>query len=67
MLLEVKEKHRIETLFDAEKFHDELKLEAGTEFKLTGFSYKEKTKKVKGEIEDQWLEVLVVKLFNEGV
>ena len=68
MLLEVKEKHRIETLYDVENFHELLKAEAKEQnYNLSSFSYKEKTKKQKGEIIDQWMEVSITKIINEGV
>lgn len=62
-LVKTTEVYRLETVEQVQRFHEELKNDPS--FQLTSFGYKDKVKKSKGMIEDEWKLVTVVKSFNE--
>ncbi len=63
-LLNTTEVYRFESENEVTKFLDEVKSNQG-KYTLVKYSTVHKEKKSKGEIEDEWYRVTVVKSFNE--
>ena len=62
-LCEVTEKYRIDSEAEAKAFIEEQKKDAS--YSLKKYSSELKERKVKGEIADQWMQVVLVKTFND--
>ena len=62
-LVSTQEVYRVGTVEEVERLHEELKNDP--KFSLGAFSYKYKCQKQKGEIIDEWHQVILVKRFNE--
>ena len=62
-LCEVTEKYRIDTENEAKTFIEEQKKES--KYSLKKYSSERKERKVKGEIADEWMQVTLVKVFND--
>lgn len=62
-LCEVTEKYRIDSETEAKAFIEEQKKDAS--YALKKYSSERKERKVKGEIVDEWMQVILVKTFND--
>lgn len=62
-LCEVTEKYRIDNETEAKAFIEEQKKDAN--YALKKYSSERKERKAKGEIVDEWMQVILVKTFND--
>ena len=62
-LCEVTEKYRIDSETEAKTFIEEQKKDSN--YSLKKYSSERKERKVKGEIVDEWMQVVLVKTFND--
>lgn len=62
-LCEVTEKYRIDTETEAKAFIEEQK--ADNKYSLKKYASEQKERKIKGEIVDSWIQVTLVKMFND--
>lgn len=62
-LCEVTEKYRIDSETEAKTFIEEQKKDAS--YALKKYSSERKERKAKGEIVDEWMQVILVKTFND--
>jgi len=63
-LLEVTEKYRIDTENEAKAFIEEQKKD--NKYSLKKYASEQKERKVKGEVVDTWMQVTLVKVFNDA-
>lgn len=65
-LIKTTETLRLECMSDVEDYHKWLQRDADKQgYQLVGFSWKEKCKRVKGEIADEWFVVSATKVFAD--
>ncbi len=62
-LCEVTEKYRVDSETEAKNFIEEQKKDSS--YSLKKYSSELKERKVKGEVVDQWMQVVLVKTFND--
>lgn len=62
-LCEVTEKYRIDTESEAKAFIEEQK--KSENYSIKKYSSERKERKIKGEIVDEWMQVTLVKIFND--
>lgn len=63
-LLEVTEKYRVDSEEEAKNFIEEQK--KSNKYSMKKYASERKERKVKGEIVDEWMQVTLVKTFNDA-